>query len=124
MKSIKVKFADREIEVKKLPLGRYAELMRAIKELPKTLGGVDALSENDIFERLPELIASSLPDAINILVIATDLTELELREEGGLDDAIRVLVAVIEVNNYKEVYESVKKVVARQPAKLQTQTNG
>lgn len=122
-KSITVKLDDRELEVKKLPLGKYGELLAAVQELPKTLGGLEGISNDQIFEKLPLLISKSLPDVIGILTIATDLKKEEI-EMMGLDEAIKVVVAIIEVNNYRDVFENVKKVLARpteeKPAKAIT----
>ena len=111
-KPITVKLENKTVEVKKLPLGKYAELLTAVKELPKRLGGLDKMTNDQIFEQLPILVATSLPDLIGILSIATELKPEEINEMG-LDEAVEVLVAVIEVNNYREVYENIKKVIAR-----------
>ncbi len=110
-KSITVKLEDKTVEVKKLPLGKYAELLAAVKELPKKLGGLDKMTNDQLFEQLPFLIASSLPDLVGILSIATELSTDEINEMG-LDEAVDILVAVIEVNNYRAVYENIKKVMA------------
>lgn len=122
--SIKVKLDIRELEVKKLPLGKYAELLKAVHELPKNLGGLDKMTNDQLFEKLPFLIATSLPDLMGILAIATDLKAEEINEMG-LDEAVKVIVAVIEVNNYRNVFENIKKVVARPTTpQAPTKTNG
>lgn len=111
-KTIKVELDDRTIEVCKLPLGKYAELLNAVKELPKTLQSLNGAENSQILAKLPTLVASNIPDAIRILMIATDLKEEELKAMG-LDEVTRILVAVVEVNNYYEVYENLKKLTAR-----------
>lgn len=112
MKTIKVKLDLGEIEIAKLPIGKYAELLKAIKQLPKHVKGLDTLTNEQIIEQLPMLIGESLPDFIDILTIATPLKKEQI-EEMGLDEVTRVVLAVVEVNNYKEVYESIKKALAR-----------
>lgn len=113
-KSIQVNIDGRKVEVSKLPLGKYAELLKAVKELPKHADRFKNLESNQVLMIMPEIIGESLPDFINILSIATPLTAEEI-EQLGLDDAVKLTMAVIEVNNYQEVYNSLKKATARQP---------
>lgn len=114
MKTIKVEIDSGVVEISKLPLGKYAELLKAIKELPKHVAGLQGKTNDEIFDNLPVIIAEALPDVIGILEIATPLKKEQI-EVMGLDEVTRVVVAVIEVNNYKEVYAQIKKVTA-QPA--------
>lgn len=116
MKTLKVKLDDREIELAKLPIGKYAELLKAIKELPKHIKGLETQSTDSIIEMLPALIGESLPDVIDILTIASPLKKEEI-EKMGLDEVTRVILGIVEVNNFKEVYENIKKALAR-PATL------
>lgn len=117
-KILTVKLDEKTIQVAKLPLGKYAELLAAIKELPKHISTLDGKSNEEILQNLPMIISQAFPDIVGILVIATQLTKDEI-EALGLDEVTRVLVAVIEVNNYREVYENIKKVMGRpvQPEK-------
>jgi len=117
-KTIAVKLDERTIQVSKLPLGKYAELLAAIKELPKHIMGLDGKSNDEILESLPFLISQAFPDIIGILTIATDLTKEEI-ELLGLDEVSRIVLAVIEVNNYREVYENIKKAMGRPDEKKQ-----
>lgn len=112
MKTLKIKLDNREIEVAKLPIGKYAELLKAIKELPKHIKGLENQSTDNIIELLPALIGESLPDVIEILTIASPLKKEEI-EKMGLDEVTRVILGIIEVNNFKEVYENIKKALAR-----------
>lgn len=112
MKTITVELSDKTLEVKQLPLRRYSELLKAVQGLPAKFGGIEKMSNDQIFEQLPTLLATSLPDLIGLLTIATELKAEEI-EEMGLSDAIKVVVAVIEVNDYRGVFEQIKKVTAR-----------
>jgi len=112
MKTLNIKLDNGEIEVAKLPIGKYAELLKAIKELPKHVKSLENKDTDSIIEMLPALIGESLPDFIEILTIATPLKKDEI-EAMGLDEVTRVVLAVVEVNNYREVYENVKKALAR-----------
>jgi len=115
MKTIKVKLDEKTIEISKLPLGKYAELLKSIKELPKHISGMDKMTPDQILERLPQLVGESLPDFVNIIKIATPLEESEI-VTLGLDEVVRVVVAIIDVNNYTEVFATVKKAMAQAKA--------
>lgn len=110
-KTTSVKLDDKTIEISKLPLGKYADLLSKIKELPKHLQSVQGLTNDKILEQLPFLISVALPDVVAILTVATNLKAQEI-EEMGLDEVTEVVLAVIEVNNFKGVYANVKKAMA------------
>lgn len=114
-KSITLNLDGKTLVVKQLPLRRYAELLEAIQNLPKSLGGFEKLTNDDLFNQLPLLVSKSLPDVLKMLTIATDLKQEEI-DELGLSDAIKIVVAVVEVNDYRSVYEQIKKAMA-QPAR-------
>jgi len=112
MKTIQIKLENREVTIKKLPLGKYAEVLGALDELPKHLIGIETKTTDDFVAELPRLIAVALPDVIKILSIATDLTPEEV-SELGLDEVVEIIEGLVEVNNYKAVFSSVKKMTAR-----------
>lgn len=112
IKSIIVELDDKKVEVKKLPIGKYAEMLAVIKQLPKHFNTVDQLDTEKIIERIPELVGSALPDVLGLISIATDLTYQEV-EVLGLNEIIDLVTAIFEVNNYSAVFEKIKKVMAR-----------
>jgi len=112
MKTKKIILENKEIEISKLPLGKYSELLLALEELPKQLSGVDGKSAEDFLAELPKIIGNSLPDVIKILTIATPLKEEEIKELG-LDEVIEIILAIFEVNNYQSVFDNIKKLTAR-----------
>lgn len=109
---VEINTLHKTIDIKKLPLGKYAELLGAIKELPKHLNSFEKLDNAKIIDALPQLISSAMPDFIHIMTIATELDKKEI-ESIGLDEAVDIVLAVIEVNNYKGIYQKIKKVTAR-----------
>lgn len=117
-KTITVELDEKTIEVKKLPIGKYSELLRVITELPKQLKELftekQSITNEQLIERIPSFIATALPDIINVVVVATEgqLTKEEV-EAFGLDEITKVLLAIIEVNNYSDIYNRVKKALAR-----------
>lgn len=115
---ITITIDGQSVEIKKLPLGKYAELLRAVKELPKIIGLIDGNSTEEIVRKIPEIVATSLPDVINILTIATPLKrEFMESDDFGLYDAVAAISAVIEVNNYKGIFDNIKKLTASQSEK-------
>lgn len=112
MKTQIVKLDVGTVEVAKLPIGKYAELLKAIKELPKHVKGLENKTNDEIFAQLPSLIGEALPDFISILTIATPLKKDQI-EAMGLDEVTRVVLAIVEVNNYREVFDNIKKAMAR-----------
>jgi len=114
-KTITVKLDDREIEVRKLPIGEYAELIKAIKKLPKHIQTIDNLGVEKILEILPDIIGDGLPDLLGVVSVATKLPMEEV-EKLGLDEIVKLVEALYEVNNYQEVYKIIKKALARRNA--------
>lgn len=112
MSEIKVKLEEKTIIVKKLPLGRYAELIKQLKKLPTHVQNLPNMDNATILANLPDIIEQSQDDFYNLLAVATDLKPEEIKELG-LYEAADLLIAVIEVNKYREVYDKIKKALAR-----------
>lgn len=100
------------MEVKKLPLGKYSELLKAFQKLPGQLNSIVGVDKDQIISKIPTIIGDSLPDFLNVFKVATDITDAEL-DQIGLNEAVDIFVAILEVNQYQEVYEKIKKVGAR-----------
>lgn len=112
MKNTKiVKLDDREVEVKKLPIGGYSDLIKAIKRLPKHLVKFENLDRNKIVAILPDVAADSLPDLVGLIAVAVDMQKDEVNALG-LHEVIALIEAFFDVNQYDKVAESVKKVLA------------
>lgn len=113
MKTIKVELDNKTVVIEKMPLGRYAEVLTLLNQLPEKIGGLDNLTSDEILRKLPSIIATSLPEVVNILSVATGLT-IEEVNALGLDEVVRLAIAVYEVNNYRDIIERIKK-AARPP---------
>jgi len=111
---MKVKLQNKTIEIARLPLGKYAELLNALDQLPKQLAGFDKLESDQIISILPKIIAKSLPEFVTMICIATPLEKEEV-EKLGLDEVVDVVLAVIEVNNYKHIFNQIKNLTAQKP---------
>lgn len=115
---MKLKLEHKTIEVNKLPIGKYSELLKALDQLPKALGGLDGFTNDEVVAKIPAIIADSLPEFIKIVCIATPLTEEEVTNMG-LDEAVDVVLAIIEVNNYKGIFDKVKNLTAQKQLQAQ-----
>lgn len=113
---MKVQLENREIEIKKLPLGRYAELLKVLRTLPQKFESLSGIEDKEWLGKLPDLIIENLPDVIEIIHIGTELS-MEEAHALGLREAIDLITAIVEVNEYKQVYEKIKKGMARLPQK-------
>jgi hypothetical protein len=106
-----------EVIVKKLPLGKYAEIFLALRELPKKvdLAGLEEISNEDFFSLLPEIISKSLPEVAKIISVATEVPEKAVLEELGLSEAVELLTAILIVNDFQKIVASIKKLMAQKP---------
>jgi len=98
----------KEVIIKKLVLGKYALIMKALKKLPEKLGSFGEISNEKIITALPSMIADSLPEIIEILSIATDVPAKELEDTYGLDDVTEVIKAIFEINNFEIVKKNME----------------
>jgi hypothetical protein len=114
-KTIQIDLEEKQIEISRLPVFEYAELLRLLKELPKYLDTLSNQPPTSIIQQLPELISTSLPDVIAIVVFATQKqVSKEEVEQMGLNDLTNIVLGIIEVNDYTKIFDRLKKVMARQ----------
>lgn len=111
-------FEAKTIEVSKLPIGKYAELLKVITELPKQIkelfNSSDKISNDELIDKIPNLVGTCLPDIVNLIVVACEgqVTKEEV-ESMGLDEIVDALIAIFEVNNYSSVFNKIKKALSR-----------
>lgn len=110
MKSQKIQLEDSIVTVEKLPLRRYAEVIGCLQSLPSKIPSLAGSTNDEILKQIPTIIATSLPEAVRMLSIATGLPEEKI-QEMGMDDVVKLAIGVYEVNNYYEIYERLKKAV-------------
>jgi hypothetical protein len=126
LKSITVETMSGSVVVRRLALGDYAALLRALKSLSANLGAfvgensTDKLKDNSfLMAELPALIADSIPEFCDLLAIASD-KDAKFFLEGDLADALEVFMAALELNDYSRIADTVKKLTAGKPARAQT----
>lgn len=108
-----------DVVVRKMALNDYAELLRALDKLPKKFGELVGDSKLDFknmdnsafLAMAPGLIADSWSDLVALIAVPTDKSAEEL---GVLDgpDAVDVIVAIFELNDFARIVASVKKLLA------------
>lgn len=122
MNKIIVEIDNKKFEVKKLAIKDYADLMKGLGKLPDNLSLISGKSNEEIVSELPMLIGTFLPEVLEILSGAVKVPGEEL-EEMGLDDIIKLTVAVYEVNNISGIVGTIKKMMARQNSQKKTETS-
>lgn len=132
MTKIHIENLDRDVEIKKLPLGKYSELIKSIdKDLPdlfKQFEGLDMDDNEGMLKQLPEIIANALPQFAQILSIATyyrnekreqvrQLSPEDVMDDVALDEAVDLMMAAWEVNGLKKLADKAKKWMPSKPGK-------
>ena len=110
----------KKVVLKKLALGKYAAILKALKKLPEKLGQFGEISNKKVIQSLPSMISDSLPELLQVLSIASDIPVEELEKEYGLDDATVLLQGIFEVNDFALVKKNIQrllKTVKQKPMK-------
>lgn len=114
-----VKTGAGDVTVRKLALYDYAEFIRALRKLPGELADLFKSGKNVgdmavLFEEIPELIADSWDDFVSIIAVGTD-KDAEFFKSPDLDgaDALEIIDALMELNDYDRIVKTVKKIMAR-----------
>lgn len=124
--TIEVKTGAGAVQVRKLALKDYAEFIRALRKLPGRLAelfksGKDVSDMAVIFEELPEVLADGFPDLINLLAVVTDKDQAFFEgDDIDMADAIEIIQAALEVNDYERIVASIKKIMARRASEQTT----
>lgn len=114
-----VKTGAGDVTVRKLALYDYAEFIRALRKLPGELADLFKSGKNVgdmavLFEELPELVADSWDDFVAIIAVGTD-KDAEFFKSPDLDgpDALDIIDALLELNDYDRAVRTIKKIMAR-----------
>lgn len=106
--TIKVSVDNTDIEIKKIPIIRYAELIKAVKPIFKQLQDFDGLETSTVLDTFDTIVEENLPALIKGLAIATPL-KTEQIEQLGISEIFDLTKAVIEVNNYQKIFSGLRK---------------
>lgn len=112
------------ITVKKAPLGNWKRLTDSMQKLLNLLPGVleekgleekeeleqyfENMTQQDVLMLLPDMMEVAFEEVIKILALGTDKDAEYMKEKVGLDEAVGILEAIIEVNNLTKVVEKGK----------------
>ncbi len=128
-KVVEVTLDDGEVvTVEKLPLGRAAQLVMSLKNLPKK---IKALAENEelrkafaraddmevtefavvALEAMPEILNIATEEVVNILAVGTGLPKKRL-EALGIAEVLSLIEAVLVVNDVKAIWRRGKNIAA------------
>ena len=100
------------IEVSELPLIRYAELFKQLDLLPKKVGELGITTTSDFIQKLPLLGSEVWPELIGIISTISGI-ERQKVEQYGLSTVIKIIEALVEINDYTYLFEMAKKGLAR-----------
>lgn len=109
---IKVQLDKREVTLSKLPIKRYTEVFDILDKIPQSIQTIDELSYDKILQTVPQLVKNSLPEVLKIVQIGTGIPQEEI-DELALDEIIKLLAGIIEVNKYTDVMSQIKKLFAQ-----------
>lgn len=119
-KTITIETDNGPVVVRKMALGEYAEFLLAMKKAPTQFAKIIENNEKDDFKDMTKLVsicidfaADSFQDFVALIAIPTDKDTEFFEKQVGLSEAIQVIVAVLELNDYSKVMDSVKKLTAR-----------
>lgn len=118
-KVIEVKIGDEKIKVEKLALGKYAKLLIALKNLPKSaikdIQNLDTDDNEGSILFLIGLFGEAWEQIVEIISIGSGVDKDRLMNDSsiGLEGGIELFLAIYEVNNLKNVVQSVKNALTR-----------
>ena len=103
---------EKELVVKKIPLIKYPSIIEALQDLQAHASLFGDFSASSVLQSLPQILMVATPSITKVIQIVTDLPQEEINT-WGLDDFIKFTEALLEVNEYQYVYDTIKKVMAR-----------
>lgn len=134
--TVVVKTDDGDVTIHRLALADYADILRAIRSLPRFMQefeklprtknpvtGKDEANTSDLIKIIPALSADMLPEVAGIVSVATD-KDAEFIQNLDLADFLDIVSGVLELNRFDKVIASIKKMAAlNQSRKAEAQSN-
>lgn len=119
------KYKQEKITVEKVPLGKWKNLIDTVKRLFKVLPEVleakgiedtdeymETMTMQDLIMLLPDMLEVAAEEIFNLLSIGSGLSTEYIEEKVGLDEAVELFEAIIEVNNLIKVAEKGKNLIS------------
>ncbi|AIF45434.1 MULTISPECIES: hypothetical protein [Virgibacillus] len=110
-KSKKIKLNGEQVEIKKIPIGKFSELMLAIDNLPSLVSEaisfeeLENLNNEILLTKLPTLLAKAQDDIFKLVSVASGVENIE---ELDFEEFFDVVTTVIELNNIQAIVSKVK----------------
>lgn len=117
-KIVKTEYGD--VKIRKMPLSDYAELLKALDNLPKSLISyfkdidnkqLSKMTNMDYVALLPSILSTSWNDLIAVVAVPTD-KDAEFIAKLDFADAVDVVAGILELNNLPRIMAAVKKMLA------------
>lgn len=116
----KLTFNNEEYEVTKIKIRQIGALAQTLNDLPDILkdfiGGntenVEELDTQKMLELAPNLIMKASETVPAFLSVASGI-ELDKILDGGLDDLIELIRAVLEVNNFDVIVKNLRNLMKK-----------
>lgn len=131
-KTISVTTDNGVVIVRKMALRDYGQFLKALRELPggllDFLEGKDTTelkgkSNVEVAQMLFDVFGDNWEDLVSVLAVPTD-KDAEFIGDLDLADSLEVGAAVIELNNYRKLFATVKKLMAQKPSQPQPKAQG
>lgn len=106
--NIKIESINKDVEVKKQPVGKFIQALKVLKNIPKHLGGIDKLGETEVIAALPDMIASSYDEIAEVITITTALTKDDV-DAIYPEELVNLAAEIIKINEFTKLGDVVKK---------------
>ena len=104
-----ITLGDSEITIKKMPLGRLVKLLAKLEKLPEKFAKLDFdANEGEILRALPGIMAQAAPEFFQVMEALSGVPAEKWENTYGLDDAIAVLKAAFELNNFDYIKKNIQ----------------
>lgn len=100
-----------EVEITKISIGKFAELMMAIEKLPSivsksiSMDELENLNNEVLLTKLPTLLANAQDEIFKLVSVASGIDNID---ELDFEEFFDVVTAVIELNNIQAIVNKVK----------------
>ena len=102
-----------KVEIKKIPIGKFAELMMAVDKLPSIVTNAVSLDELEninaqlLFSKLPSILANAQNELFKLVSVASGIVVEDI-SEVDIEEFIDIILAVLEINNIQGIVNKVK----------------
>lgn len=126
-KTISINTEDGVVVVRKMALRDYGQFLKALRELPgglldflegKDTSELKGKSNIEVAQMLFDVFGDNWEDLVSVLAVPTD-QDAEFIGDLDLADSLEVGAAIIELNNYRKLFATVKKLLAQKQKQAQ-----